>query len=154
MLYFAYGSNMDWAQMKERCPSATFVGVAALRDHRIGFTRKSIKRGCGVADALKHLGRDLWGVVYALSDADSAQLDRSEGFEAGRSKNSYWRRDCLVFLDGDASRSLTVCCYFAEPEADPPPPNRSYKSLIVNGARSWGLPDAYVAELERIEAAP
>ena len=32
MFYFAYGSNMDWDQMKQRCPSAHFLGVAELRD--------------------------------------------------------------------------------------------------------------------------
>jgi hypothetical protein len=28
MLYFAYGSNMNWDQMRERCPSARFEFVA------------------------------------------------------------------------------------------------------------------------------
>jgi len=27
LLYFAYGSNLDWSQMKKRCPSAEFVGI-------------------------------------------------------------------------------------------------------------------------------
>ena len=50
MLYFAYGSNLDWAQMKSRCPSATFVDRAKLKDHRLAFTRKSKDRDCGAAD--------------------------------------------------------------------------------------------------------
>src|SRR5207247_4630457 len=33
-LYFAYDSNMDWAQMKERCPFAKFVCRAKLPSHR------------------------------------------------------------------------------------------------------------------------
>jgi hypothetical protein len=36
MIYFACGSNMDWKHMKERCPSATLVGVQ-LPDHRLAF---------------------------------------------------------------------------------------------------------------------
>ncbi len=28
MLYFAYGSNMSFAQMKERCPGGRFLGPA------------------------------------------------------------------------------------------------------------------------------
>jgi len=52
MLYFAYGSNLDFAQMRDRCPSALFVAIAKLPDHRLAFTRKSIKRACGVADAV------------------------------------------------------------------------------------------------------
>ncbi len=79
MLYFAYGSNMDWAQMRERCPSARFVGVARLPDHRLAFTRESVHWGSGVADALRESGRKLWGVVYEITDSDVGRLDRSEG---------------------------------------------------------------------------
>lgn len=42
MLYFAYRSNMHWDQMRSRCPSARFVGVALLRDFRLAFTGSSI----------------------------------------------------------------------------------------------------------------
>jgi hypothetical protein len=56
MLTFAYGSNMDWNQMRERCPSSRFVGIAVLRDHKLAFTRKSLKRGCGVADLIAEGG--------------------------------------------------------------------------------------------------
>jgi hypothetical protein len=41
MLYFAYGSNMNWQQMQDRCPSARFFGVALLPDHKLAFTRES-----------------------------------------------------------------------------------------------------------------
>jgi len=79
MLYFAYGSNMNWQQMQERCPSARFFGVALLPDHKLAFTRKSIKRGCGVADAVPTQGQKVWGVVYEVTDRDVIKLDKSEG---------------------------------------------------------------------------
>jgi hypothetical protein len=151
MLYFAYGSNMDWAQMRERCPSARFVGVAVLTDHRLGFTRKSINRGCGVADAVRDEGQSLWGVVYEFADVDIGKLDKSEGYRPGREKNSYWRRECMVFLDGDEQGPLTVRAYFADPQTNTPPPNQAYKNLILSGARHWHLPEEYIRELEHIE---
>src|SRR5918995_5170968 len=90
MLYFAYGSNMNWAQMKARCPSARFVGVALLRDHRLAFTRKSVNRGCGVADVVSEAGARVWGgAVFEVSDLDIGKLDVSEGYRPGRDKNSY-----------------------------------------------------------------
>jgi hypothetical protein len=49
MLCFAYGSNMDLAQMRERCPSTRFAFIAKLPDHRLVFPRKSKCRCCGVA---------------------------------------------------------------------------------------------------------
>lgn len=39
-LYFAYGSNMDVAQMETRCPSARFIGLAIVEDYTLNY-RKS-----------------------------------------------------------------------------------------------------------------
>lgn len=150
MLYFAYGSNMDWQQMRGRCPSARFVGRAVLPDYRLAFTRRSDARGCGVADAVLEKGRCVWGVVYEISDLDVGGLDTPEGYRPGREMNSYWRRGCVVLLDGDEQQPLTVSTYFAEREPDPPPPNQAYMDLLLSGARHWCLPDEYIKDLERI----
>lgn len=154
MLYFAYGSNMDWAQMRERCPSARFVCVAKLQGHRMAFTRRSQIRNCGVADAVPDPRRDVWGVVYEISERDTANLDASEGFSPARARNSYTREERHVLTDGDDKKLLAVWVYFAQAEPNPPLPNTEYKSLIVEGARFWHLPPAYIAELEAIETAP
>lgn len=151
MLYFAYGSNMDLGQMKTRCPSVSFVGVARLADHRLAFTRRSVKRNCGVADAVREHGHSVWGAVFRLSEVDVRSLDTSEGYQPGRPKNSYWRRECPVFLDGDEDRPLTAQTYFADPQSAPPLPSQAYKDAILSGARRWNLPADYIAELEGIE---
>jgi gamma-glutamylcyclotransferase len=151
VLYFAYGSNMNWNQMRERCPSSRFVGIAVLRDHKLAFTRESVNRGCGVADVVAEDGAQVWGVVYEIADLDVGKLDTSEGFRPGRDKNSYYRRERLVFLDGEDQRPLTVSAYFGDPQPNPPPPNAAYKSLILAGARHWHLPEEYIRELEQIE---
>jgi len=153
VLTFAYGSNMEWEQMRERCHSARFVGIAALPKHRLAFTRRSENRGCGVADAVPDEDRDLWGVVYEIDSQDVGSLDASEGFRPGRARNAYRREERQVFADGDKSRPLTVFIYFAEPQGSPPPPNSKYKRLILSGARHWHLPDKYIHELEQIEVA-
>ena len=70
MLYFACGSNMYWDQMRERCPSAQFVSVAKLDNHRLAFTRESSERRCSVADAVPAKGQDVWGVVYRIADVE------------------------------------------------------------------------------------
>jgi gamma-glutamylcyclotransferase len=151
MVYFAYGSNMNWQQMQGRCPSARFVSVAVLADHQIAFTRESVTRGCGVADAVRAPGEEMWGVLYEISDRDVSSLDRSEGYRPGREKNSYWRRGCVVFPGGDRTQPLTVSTYFGEPQPNPPLPNAKYRQLIVSGARHWHLPAEYVQDLEAIE---
>jgi gamma-glutamylcyclotransferase (GGCT)/AIG2-like uncharacterized protein YtfP len=128
--------------------------MAVLVDHKLAFTRMSTGRECGVADAVPNDGSLLWGVVYEIPDREVGQLDKSEGYRPGRTKNSYWRRECMVFQEGDEARPLAVFTYLAERQPAPPNPSAAYKELIVSGARWWHLPDSYVRELEQIKADP
>jgi len=153
MFYFAYGSNMDWDQINERCPSARFLGIAELRDHRFAFTRRSKKRGCGVCDAVSDKGKAVWGVVFEIDDVDVSRLDIEEGYQPGRTTNSYWRKECHVFVNGDDKQRMNVVSYFGEPQENPPLPNSEYKNLLVSGAHRWQLPAEYIRQLESIAVA-
>ncbi len=144
MYYFAYGSNMNWTQMTERCPSATFFSVARLIDHRFAITRQSRRRRCGTADVLWEQGSEVWGVVYDIKDSEISMLD---DFEDG-----YSREKLFVDPIGDGGRPVEAWVYVAEKETTPPPPSALYKRLIVEGARHWKLPLAYVEMLEKLEA--
>jgi hypothetical protein len=153
MLYFAYGSNMDWSQMKERCPFAQFVCRAKLPLHRLAFTLRSCRRRCGVADILRDETKDVWGVVYELPDSELENLDKDEDFNTGRpdDENKYTREDHHVWREGDAKQPLLVALYRGHPQPNPPLPDRDYKNLIVAGARHWQLPADYIQELESMQ---
>lgn len=150
MLYFVYGSNLDWNQTRGRYPSARFVCKAKLSNHCLAFTRKSKDRGCGVADVLPARGHDVWGVVYQIDECDIGQLDKSEGFRPGRSleENAYLRTECHVFAEGDKEKPLLVSMYIANKQEKPPLPNAEYKRLIVEGAKYWHIPEDYIRQLE------
>ncbi|MGD2175207.1 MAG: gamma-glutamylcyclotransferase [Candidatus Brocadiaceae bacterium] len=150
MLYFAYGSNMDLEQIRERCPSAGFQFRAKLPDHELGFTRKSRRRGCGVADAVPTDGGEVWGVVYEIDEEHVPCLDRWEGYGPYRAecRNAYVRKKCTVLKEGEPARRLEVFTYFANRQPDPPPPSESYMQLITEAAKCWGLPHDYVRQLE------
>ena len=51
--YFAYGSNLDAAQMRARCPSAKLLGAAILDGYRLGFAGQSAAWGGGVATVVR-----------------------------------------------------------------------------------------------------
>ena len=155
-LTFAYGSNLDFSQMRERCPSTQFVCKAVLKDYILHFPRFSRGRNCGVSGIAPSLGRNVWGVVYEISELDLAALDTNEGYRSGRSsdRNAYNRQTGVVFKDGDPNQPVWVEIYFAVAQANPPYlPNLVYKNLIVSGAKFWNLPAEYIAELENIEVA-
>jgi gamma-glutamylcyclotransferase (GGCT)/AIG2-like uncharacterized protein YtfP len=153
MLYFAYGSNMHSAQMKERSPLAKFVCRAKLASHRLAFTRMSVNRGCGVADILRDEAKDVWGVVYELPENELKNLDKDESFRPGRpdDQNDYTRENYHVWREGDAKRPLLVSLYRGHPQSNPPLPDCNYKNLIVEGAKHWQLPADYIQELESIQ---
>ncbi|MGH2692952.1 MAG: gamma-glutamylcyclotransferase family protein [Actinomycetota bacterium] len=151
MLYFAYRSNMHWDQMRSRCPSARFVGVALLRDFRLAFTRNSIRRNSGVAGTVTERGGCVWGVVYEVDDDDLRTLDECEGYRGGGEQNRYVRRTSEVLPGGGERRRRAAVVYFANRQANPPLPSSEYKNLLVSGARYWELPPEYIRELEEVE---
>jgi len=155
-LTFAYGSNMDFTQMRKRCPTAQFVCIAVLKNYRLGFRRKSTDRKCGVADVVPSPDSAVWGVVYEITEYDLAILDWNEGYRPSRSakSNSYNRLTGTICQNGDETKPLSVEIYFATPQEGAPfLPNQTYKDLIVNGAKYWHLPIEYIAELEKIQVA-
>jgi gamma-glutamylcyclotransferase len=145
LYYFAYGSNMNWQQMRRRCPSARFICVARLPDYQFGITRHSHLRDCGTANVYPAPDNEVWGIIYDVCDTDLTILD---GFEDG------YRRETLSFFPrDDGEQPVTALVYLAEIEDNVPLPNAVYRRLIVEGAKHWELPPAYVNLLEAIQVA-
>ena len=151
MLYFAYGSNLNWERMKKRVPSSFFIGKAKLENYRLDFTRKSINWDCGVADIVED-NKDVWGVVYQFEEKDLGRLDKCEGYTPNRVKNAYKRIEKMVCLEGKKDQPMTVYTYeVIDREFGKHKPNKEYKNLIVTGAQHWKLPEEYIDFLENIE---
>jgi len=152
MLYFAYGSNLDWERMKERCPSAEFLCKASLPDYRIDFTRKSDILNCGVADIIWDENNKAYGVVYRIDEVDLGKLDKREGYIPQGDKNAYKRIETMVFEEDNREKPITAFTYeFVKKEFGKHKPNRKYKDFIVNGAKFWKLPEDYINFLENIQ---
>lgn len=152
VFYFAFGSNLDWKQMKERCPSTSFYCRVSLSNYRIDFTRKSSRLECGVADIVKDNNSKVYGVVYRIDEVDLGKLDRHEGYIPQRDKNAYRRREIMVLKEDNDEEPITAFTYEVEKkEFDKHKPNKDYKNLIVTGAKHWKLPKEYIKFLENIE---
>ena len=146
-LYFAFGSNMDIAQMMERCPATRIVGPAELRDHELAFPHYSGARRCAVAGYRPAPGKSVWGVVYDARDDELLYLDTFEGFRFGRPRadNAYNRVEIEVLGNGAPLACMT---YEATAHEAPGFTSRHYLGQLVAGARHHGLPADYVAFLE------
>jgi gamma-glutamylcyclotransferase len=158
MLYFAYGSNLDWTQMRSRCASAQFVAIASLPDYSLCFPRYSRSRRGDVASIVPAAGDLVWGVVHRLDETDRYALDAAEGFRSDRhpARNSYQRVDITVLKHGHLAEPLDVFTYIAQPQPNfgPCGPSDEYRALILSGARYWGLPAEYLRSIERVSETP
>jgi hypothetical protein len=157
MLYFAYGSNLDPDQMRDRCPGHQPIGLAALRDHRLSFPRHSDDWEGGVGSpALAH-GHDLWGYLYEITDPDKTALDRYEGWIAPDDPgNAYLPETITVDLvrpdDGSPPRRVRALTYIAR-ATEPKLPSRKYIDAILKGARYRKVPEEYLTELSALPVA-
>lgn len=149
MLYFAYGSNMSSAQMRERCPGHERIGIGMLPGHKLCFPRSSPIRQCGVASIAPRPGSEVWGVIYRLTAPDLAALDRREGYNEARDldSNRYLRKIVQVRMEADL---LDCGTYEARPEPGAHIPSLAYLATIIEGAEENGLPSGYVASLRSI----
>ena len=140
--YFAYGSNLDPAQMARRCPDSRFLCRADLPDYRLCYPRPSDTWGGGVAGVEAMPDAAVEGVVYEVSERDLAALDRCECIDAGH----YTRR--RVRVTAEDGRELEVWTYFAVPcPQGSPLPSRRYVDTILRGARHHRLSEGYLARL-------
>ena len=134
--YFAYGSNMLPAQMADRCPGAQAVGPAMLPGWRFHITTR------GSASIVQRRDGMVHGVLWRCNPAHFHSLDRFEGVHWG----NYRRR--LVMLEDHPERSLPVVTY-VNGKTYPGRARPNYLlTAVIPGARAFGLPHDYIAELE------
>ena len=142
MLYFAYGSNMDPVQMRNRAPGARALGAARLAGWRLTFTRDSPGWGGGVGHIEPAPDDEVWGVLWEVTQSDVAALDEYEGVAAG----AYVRENATVHHDDNDVDALV---YLAVPRGDKKPTKR-YIAALVRGAEAHGLPAEYVERLRKL----
>ena len=136
-LYFAYGSNMDAAQMSRRCPKSICVGTAELRDHRFELDE------AGVATVVNRHGSTVHGVLWLISRTDERSLDGYEGVASG-----CYSKATLPIIDG-AGRALPSLVYVSNRDIHDGLTYRSgYMDNIIANARRLGFDPKYIESLE------
>ncbi|KFA67437.1 hypothetical protein S40285_00205 [Stachybotrys chlorohalonatus IBT 40285] len=167
ILYFAYGSNLSTAQMRERCPYSTPVGLGHLAGWRWiinerGFANivqlpADMEKPSTSATDERRVSANEWGVyglLYLLPPQDEERLDVHEGVpwayqklqadvrlvkdENGKDADEVWR--ALVYVDGER----------VEEDA----PREEYVWRMERGIRdavdNWGLDEAYANRVMRV----
>ncbi len=134
--YFAYGSNMNRAAMRRRCPNARALGPAVLEGHRFFFVGLD---GWG-SIALKR-GACVHGVLWRPTPRCLAALHAYELLHKGL----YRVRHLPVRV---GSRRLSAMVYLVR-RRKPGRPKLGYVQAVAADARDWRLPEPYIRALER-----
>jgi gamma-glutamylcyclotransferase len=148
MLYFSYGSNMSSRRLLERAPSATFLSIATLKEHRLRFHKIS-RDGSGKCDA-EHTANPndcVMGVVFMMSASDKKELDRKECLGFG-----YEEKTVTVMLEN--GNRIEASAYYAVETDATLNPWSWYKKHVLRGARENNLPHDYISIIEKIESSP
>lgn len=123
-VYFAYGSNLDRAQMRARCPESKYVGWGYLNGYRLEYVGLSSRWGGGVATVTPRPGERVPGYLYFVTPRDLASLDRYEGVP-----RIYQRKVVTVKL-GQQPGNTKAYTYHRTDGAAARPPSRSYLKII------------------------
>lgn len=133
MFYFAYGSNLWWQQMRERCPGHRYRGDGVLKGYRWIITTR------GYANIVKSETGEVHGKVYELTEADECRLDRYEGVD-----NGGYRK---MTMEVEVEELRLPCLVYVDPVEEEGTPRQEYVERINCGISDSSLPFEYVAYL-------
>ena len=139
-LYAAYGSNMDPAQMAERCPHSPQAGTGWLEGWRLTFGGEDIGWEGALATVAEESGSRVFVVLYEVSEGDEQALDRWDGATLGYYSKMRVR---ITTLEGDVPAWLYVLNDY-----EGGLPSARYLGIIAGAAEAAGAPADYVGWLK------
>ncbi len=138
-IYAAYGSNLDPAQMLQRCPHSPACGTGWLEGWRLTFGGEDLGWEGAVATLVESPGEHVFVGLYDLTDADVRTLDSWEGADTGLYRKIRVR---VQTLDGEVLAWVYVLDGY-----EGGLPSARYLGVLAAAAETAGAPDDYVLEL-------
>lgn len=123
--YAAYGSNLLFSQIAERCPRNDLITSGRILDYRLDFARVATITSDN--DSTVPVG------IYKLSQSDIETLDRREGL--GRVYDRY-----LITPITDDGRAIR-CFTYIKRDGGLQPPTDDYFAKLLHGYRDWHFDD-------------
>lgn len=157
-IYFGYGSNLWKQQMRLRCPTSTYLGVARLPDYRWIINDR------GYANVVQNtaadpdfLDRYCYGLVYELLQADEDKLDVNEGVPTAYIKEyldtDFWHSTDDSPVDTtQAPKSKRMLVYIDRKRMTETAPKAEYiyrMNMGIADATAAGVPEDYIQKTLR-----
>ena len=136
-LYIAYGSNLNVEQMWARCPHATILGTAKLKDWRLLF--RGSKTGAYLTIEPSK-GETVPVGIWEVTEGDEAALDLYEGFPTFYYKKEI-RLQCREMRTG-RHRTVTAFAYLMREDRPVGLPSPYYVDVCREGYRAFDFDEA------------
>src|SRR3972149_1093268 len=129
MYYFAYASNLNQKQMRERCPDSEPMFTATLPNYKLVFLGWSREWRGGKASIRLFRGEKVLGAIYDVSEQCLRQLDKYE--------SSYDRLKVTVF--NEDNEPVEAITYIKAGQSEETKPSAEYLAVIQQGYRDWRI---------------
>jgi len=138
-LYAAYGSNMDPAQMAERCPHSPQAGTGWLHGWRLTFGGEDIGWEGALATVVEDKDASVFVVLYEVSESDEKALDHWDAATLGY----YSKVRVRVATLGEE----VLAWLYVLNDYEGGLPSARYLGIMADAAEAAGAPAEYVAGL-------
>ncbi len=145
-IYFGYGSNIDKARIRRRCPSARVIAKGKILDYRLVFNmlgNNAEGKGGGVANIEKANGDIVYGVLYRIETNELQQLNSLE------MSMNYEVEQMNIFVSDIVSVEATVYISYQEQNNRYTPTN-AYRNFIINGMEMHNFPIEYQNQIKAL----
>ena len=130
MLYFAYGSNLNWHQInKVRCSGAKFIQSYTLKGYKLIFSNRNKKNKFGHANIEKNNRFNVPGAIWNLSKKHEKILDE---YECVNYNPPYYQKEYLTW-NGKKVMVYVQKIYTKKK------PSSSYLHTIIQGYKDCSL---------------
>jgi hypothetical protein len=143
-MYFAYGSNLSFAQMDIRCTKNIRLGIGILYGYRWIISSR------GYANIVKSDPDYVLGRIYKINKYDEGRLDKKEGCRDEKEgynsvSSSYNKKTLPIIADGISCN----CFVYVDPVIQEGSPKNEYIDRINTGLADSEFPTAYVEKYIR-----
>ncbi len=140
--HFAFGSNMDPGQMRERGVDFKASKKGILRDFGLTFNFDSSRWNGSAADIIPSCGETVEGVLYLIGQEGLQRLDSYEGVHLA----DYCRK--RIPTEDASGKTVDAICYqVVRKSSKPIAPSKAYLERMLKGALANVLSPAYVEML-------
>lgn len=131
----AYGSNLCWLRMVQRCPDMEVIGTTVIPGYRMLFKQSRTGAYCTIEQDANCC---VPALIYRISAEDEARLDRCEGYP-----RYYYKREFLLpvrTLQGRKLRKRRNCiAYILHEDRLLGEPSEEYFSIVEGGYEAWNF---------------